>query len=538
MEEGVEIVAKKNWTRREFLRLTGAGAAGAVFGGITPRTSSAGWPSANAGWPVLNPGDKPNIILIPADDLGYNDLAIQGCQDIPTPNIDSIGRNGVRFTQGYVSCPLCAPTRAGLLSGRYQQRFGFEHNPGPANRTDDIFGLPLSEMTLAERLKSLGYATGMVGKWHLGFKPELQPTKRGFDEFFGFLDGGHAYLPGPAGAQNPIMRGTLPVEEKEYLTDAFAREAVAFIGRHKEQPFFLYLPFNAVHAPMQATEKYLSRFPNIQDERRRTHAAMLSALDDAVGGVLAELRAAGLEEKTVIIFLGDNGGPTPETTSSNAPLRGVKGRVLEGGIRIPFLMQWKGKIPGGKVDDRPIISLDMYATAVAAAGAAIDPGWKLDGENLLPYLAGEKSGTPHEALFWRMGPQWAVRSGSLKLVSSGADRESLFDLAADPGEAKNLAAERPEEVKKLRALYDSWNAQMAEPKWKPGPPLKLNPNQRAALPQPGQVKDWFDRLDKNADGKLTADEFPRPVIFRMMDANGDGAVTLDEARIFIQKIRG
>jgi arylsulfatase A-like enzyme len=530
MEEGVEIVDKKNWTRREFLRLTGAGAAGAVFSGIVPRMSV-------AGWPVSNPGDKPNIILVLADDLGYSDLGIQGCPDIPTPNIDSIGRNGVRFTQGYVSCPLCAPTRAGLLSGRYQQRFGFEHNPGPANRTDDIFGLPLSETTMAERLKSLGYVTGMVGKWHLGFKPELQPTKRGFDEFFGFLDGGHAYLPGPGGNQNPIMRGTQPVEEKEYLTDAFAREAVAFIERHKEQHFFLYLPFNAVHAPLQATEKYLSRFPSIQDGRRRTHAAMLSALDDAVGGVLVKLRAAGLEEKTLIVFLGDNGGPTQQTTSSNAPLRGVKGQVLEGGIRIPFLMQWKRKIPGGKVDDRPIISLDIYATFVAAAGAAIDSGWKLDGENLIPYLAGEKAGTPRETLFWRMGAQWAVRSGSLKLVSSGMDKESLFDLAADPGEAKNLAAERPEEVKKLKALYDGWNAQMAEPKWKPAPLLKLNPNQRAALPQPGQVQGWFDRLDKNADGELTPDEFPRPVIFRMMDANSDGAVTLDEARNFIQKIR-
>ena len=530
MEEGVEIVDRKNWTRREFLHLTGVGAAGAVFSGIAPRMSFAGWPASN-------PGDKPNIILILADDLGYNDLGIQGCPDIPTPNIDSIGRNGVRFTQGYVSCPLCAPTRAGLLSGRYQQRFGFEHNPGPANRTDDIFGLPLSETTLAERLKSLGYITGMVGKWHVGFKPGLQPTKRGFDEFFGFLDGGHAYLPGAGGNQNPIMRGTQPVEEKEYLTDAFAREAVAFIERHKEQPFFLYLPFNVVHTPLQATEKYLSRFPNIQDGQRRTHAAMLSALDDAVGGVLAKMRAAGLEEKTLIVFLGDNGGPTQQTTSSNAPLRGVKGQVLEGGIRIPFLMQWKGKIPGGKVDDRPIISLDIYATSVAAAETSIDPGWKLDGENLIPYLAGEKAGTPHETLFWRMGAQWAVRHGSLKLVSSGADKESLFDLAADPGEAKNLAAERPEEVKKLKALYDGWNAQMAEPKWKPAPLLKLNPNQRAALPQPGQVEGWFDRLDKNADGKLTLDEFPRPVIFRMMDANGDGAVTLDEARNFIEKIR-
>jgi len=516
--------------RRDFLQNVGKGATMAlVAGNELLRITHAGESPAAA--------EKPNIVLILADDLGYNDLGIQGCKDIPTPNIDSIGHNGARFTQGYVSCPLCAPTRAGLMTGRYQQRFGLENNPGPENQAGEDYGLPLAEVTLAERLKKLGYATGMVGKWHLGFKPQFQPSKRGFDEFFGFLGGAHPYLPAGRGDQNPIMRGTTPVEEKEYLTDAFSREAVAFIDRHQKESFFLYLPFNAVHAPMQATEKYLARFHDIKDERRRTHAAMLSALDDAVGSVLTKLRETGLEKKTLIFFLGDNGGPTPTTTSNNAPLRGFKAQMLEGGIRIPFLMQWKGRIPAGKVEARPIISLDIHATAVAATGTAIDPAWKLDGIDLLRYVTGDKSGSPHETLYWRMKPQWAVRQGNLKLVSSGSDQDALFDLAKDPGESKNLAAERPDDVKKLKALFDTWDAQLQESLGQSrgarvAQRQLLNPNANLT---PAQVRRQFAALDRNKDGKLTLEEFNRPRIFKRMDANGDGLVTLEEALKFYQR---
>lgn len=406
---------------------------------------------------------KPNIVLIVADDLGYGELSCQGSRDIATPNVDSIAKNGVRFTNGYVSCPVCSPTRAGLLTGRYQQRFGHEFNPGPAQQADAKFGLPLTEVTIANRLKDAGYATGMVGKWHEGYQPAYHPMKRGFDEFFGFLGGAHAYVGHAKKAADPILRGTEPVDEKEYLTDAFARESVAFIDRHKEQPFFLYLPFNAVHAPMDIPEKYKEKLSGIADAKRRTFAAMLVTMDDAVGRVLEKLRSEKLEEQTLVLFVSDNGGPTPQTTSGNGPLRGFKGQTWEGGIRVPFMMQWKGRLPAGKTFDAPAIALDLHATALAAAGVPVPE--KLDGVNLLPFVSGEKAGVPHEVLYWRFGPQAACRKGDWKLViQKGATH--LFNLAQDIGEKDDLAAKEPERLKELQAAYDAWNATLAEPLWK------------------------------------------------------------------------
>ncbi len=407
---------------------------------------------------------KPNIVLIVADDLGFADLGVQGCKDVPMPNIDSIARNGVRFTNGYVSCPVCSPTRAGLLTGRYQQRFGHEFNPGPAAEASPNFGMPLSEVTIANRLKALGYATGMVGKWHLGYNPTMHPMKRGFDEFFGFLGGAHSYINANERRANPILRGTEKIDEKSYLTEAFARETVAFIERHQKEPFFVYLPFNAVHAPMQAIEPYLARFSSITNQRRRTFAAMLSAMDDAVGRVLNKLRELKLEENTLIFFISDNGGPTQQTTSSNLPLNGVKGQVLEGGIRVPFLIQWKGRLPAGKVYNFPVIALDIHPTAVAAAGGVLSPENKLDGVNLLPYLQGEKRNAPHDQLYWRFGEQSAVRAGDWKLVQQyGAVR--LFNLAQDISEKNDLAAKQPDKLKELQTIYDDWDKQLMEPAW-------------------------------------------------------------------------
>ncbi len=412
---------------------------------------------------AIAPASRPNILFIAADDLGYGELSIQGSRDIPTPHIDSIGAEGIRFTNGYVSCPVCSPTRAGWLTGRYQQRFGHEFNPGPAQQASPDFGLPLSETTLADRLKAAGYATGLVGKWHLGYREPFHPLRRGFDEFFGFLAGAHPYLP-RRGAE-PILRGNSPVQESEYLTDAFAREAVAFIERHKQRPFFLYLSFNAVHAPLEATDKYLARFSRIADQRRRTFAAMLSALDDAVGRVLAAIRTHKLDENTLVIFISDNGGPTRNSTSRNDPLRGYKGQVLEGGIRVPFLMRWKGRLPEGRTWDQPVIALDIVPTALAAAGLPLPDS--LDGVNLLPYLTGERRGAPHPALYWRFGNQAAIRKGDWKMVRLGDGATHLYNLAEDIGETRDLAAAQPARLKELSEDWEAWNRQLVAPRWQP-----------------------------------------------------------------------
>jgi len=497
------------------------------------------------------PAAKPNILVILADDLGYGELSCQGfTAQIPTPHIDSIARNGVRFTSGYVSGPYCSPTRAGFMTGRYQQRFGHEFNPGPVQTASPNFGLPLEEQTIGDRLKAAGYATGFFGKSHLGFQPPFHPLKRGFDEYFGFLGGAHSYLDAAADATNPILRGTVPVDSIDYTTDAFGREAVSFIEAHYRQPWFCFLPFNAVHAPLQSLEKYLARFANIEDKRRRTFAAMLSAMDDAVGAVLAKIRERGLEGNTLIFFFSDNGGPTAQTTSGNGPLRGFKAQTWEGGIRLPFMVQWKGRIPAGRVDDRPVIQLDILPTALAAAGVAVKPEWKLDGVDLLPYLTGKMSGAPHEALYWRFGQQIAIRMGDWKLVkgvgSKGvggiqmrgkadtADAE-LYNLGQDIGEKQNLADKEPARLKELAAAWEKWNSGLVEPKWFPGRAGAARPRSPAQR-QAGARSEAFDtrfrQLDLDGDGKISAAEFPRGRLFRQMDRNGDGYVTQEEARAF------
>ncbi len=408
---------------------------------------------------------KPNVVVFLGDDLGYGELGFQGNKEIPTPHIDSIAAGGVRFTQGYVSGPYCSPTRAGLMTGRYQTRFGHEFNGnGPK------FGLPLTESTVADRLKALGYATCAVGKWHLGDQPHNRPTKRGFDEFYGTLANTPFFKPRQFVDSRVSPDVQAPADKDFYTTDAYAERAVDWLGKNKDKPFFLYLPFNAQHAPLEAPEKYLGRFPNIQDQRRRTFAAMLSAMDDAVGRVLAKVKEIGQEENTLVFYLTDNGGPTRNTTSKNDPLRGFKATTLEGGIRVPFLVQWKGKVPAGKTYDQPVIQLDVLPTVVAAAGGTADPAWKLDGVNLLPYLTGETKSRPHEALYWRFGEQWAVRKGHWKLVASridGVKEPKLFNLAEDVGEKEDLTAKHPEKVKELTAAWQAWNAEQKEPLWRP-----------------------------------------------------------------------
>ncbi|MGC4013894.1 MAG: sulfatase-like hydrolase/transferase [Luteolibacter sp.] len=427
---------------------------------------------------------KPNVLLIVADDLGYGELGLQGyTKDIPTPNIDSLAANGTRFSNGYVSGPYCSPTRAALLTGRYQQRFGHEFNPGPPAEANAKVGLDLNEKTIADRLKTAGYATGWFGKSHLGTAPEFHPQQRGFDEFYGFLGGAHSYV-NPGTGVNAIFHGTEPVADPGYLTEAFAREAAAFIEKKKDSQWFVYLPFNAVHAPLETLEKYDKKFASIEDPKRRKFAALLAGLDDSVGTVLNKVRELKLEEDTLVYFISDNGGPTPSTTSGNGPLKGYKAQTSEGGIRVPFVVQWKGKVPAGKTDDRPVIQLDLLPTTLAAAGVPVDPAWKLDGVNLLPYIKDGNTAQPHDTLYWRFGKQIAIRKGDWKLVKSAGDGGTagageantegahLYNLAKDIGEKTDLAAQEPEKVKELAAQWDTWNATLVAPKWTPGGPRR------------------------------------------------------------------
>lgn len=415
---------------------------------------------------------RPNIIVIVGDDMGYADVGFHGCKDIPTPHLDALAKSGVVCTNGYVSGPYCSPTRAGLMTGRYQQRFGHEFNSGGEGG-----GLPLSETTLPDRLSKGGYSTAMVGKWHLGASFAMHPQKRGFDEFFGFLGGAHSYFAARDNLKS-ILRGREPVAEEAYLTDAFSREAVAFLDRKHEKPFFLYLAFNAVHTPMHADDARLKKFAAITDPTRRTYAAMMSAMDDAIGAVLGKLREKQLEQNTLVFFISDNGGPTMASTtvngSINAPLRGSKRQTLEGGVRVPFIVSWPGTIPAGKYE-QPVIQLDFSPTALAAAGMEANDA-KFDGVNLLPHLTGKNSAPPHDTLYWRFGEQMAIRRGEWKLVRYGGNEKidanetwpKLYRLSDDIGEAKDLSQSEPAKVAELDAAWNAWNKELPSAKGSSG----------------------------------------------------------------------
>lgn len=434
--------------------------------------------------------ERPNILLILADDLGYGDVGANGhSTGIATPHIDAIAENGARFTSGYATHPYCSPSRAALMSGMYQHRFGFEANSGPEAYAAANFGVPRSIPILAEKLKEAGYATGMAGKWHIGFREGLRPHERGFDSFYGFLSGARSFYPDPDGNAPLLRNGDVVEEEPHYLTDAFAEEAVDFIDRHykkynrakpanstenREQgtgnsakPWFLYLAFNAVHVPMEATAAYEARFPDITSPKRRTLAAMLAAMDDAVGRVMEKVRELGEEENTLVFFYSDNGGIPSMNASSNGPLRGVKGSTFEGGIRVPFLAQWKGVIPRGLVYENPVMGFDCHATALAAAGLSLDNGAApaLDGVDILPFLTGKNEGRPHEALYWRAANQHAARLGDWKYVKLPRENPSLFNLADDLGETTDLADSHPEKLAQLEKAFAEWSGQMMEPQW-------------------------------------------------------------------------
>lgn len=414
----------------------------------------------------------PNIILMLADDLGYGDLGVTGSKQIPTPHIDSLAANGIRFTNAYVSSPVCAPSRAGLMTGKYQASFGFRDNLAPVQPGHDpeFVGLPLNQTTLAQRLKPLGYTTGIVGKWHLGELPQFSPLKRGFDEFWGYLGGAHDYLRAEPGGEKS-MAGPIVCNYKEpapltYLTDNQGDECVDFIRRHKERPFFLFASFAAPHSPMQATEEDLKRFVHIEDKLRRTYCAMVYRLDQNVGRILGEIRAQGIERDTFVVFLSDNGGPSAPGMSNgsvNAPFRGSKTTVLEGGVRVPMIFKWPATLPCGIKNDEMISSLDILPTFLTAAGGAIGPAEELTGVDLLPFLSVRSNRLPHESLIWTYTVGSAIRSGDWKLIRLPDRLPMLYHLSADPGEQNDLALEQLDRTRWMLGELGRWEVRSPNP---------------------------------------------------------------------------
>ncbi|WP_047812968.1 sulfatase [Rhodopirellula islandica] len=419
--------------------------------------------------------ERPNIVLIVADDLGFSDVGFNGCKEIPTPRLDELAASGVVFTNGYASHPYCSPSRAGLLTGRHQQRFGHESNPEPETQWhgEDTPGMPLTERTLADALKEAGYVTGAIGKWHLGDAKPFWPNRRGFDEWFGFSGGGFSYW-GDLGKKDPslgVHRGDEPVDPKTltHLTDDFSTEAVKFIQRHETEPFFLYLAYNAPHAPDHATRAHLQKTAHIEYGGRAVYGAMVAGMDEGIGRVVDQIRESGLDEDTLVIFYSDNGGRREHAV--NFPYRGHKGMLFEGGIRVPFLVSWPGTVRRGVKEHSPITALDLFPTALAAAGMDPTRNEKLDGQNLLPALTDADKRLPERSLFWRysMGNDsygYAVRDGNWKLVDSRyKERKLLFNLANDPWERNDLADQHPEQVARLSGMIQAWDADNVAPKW-------------------------------------------------------------------------
>jgi arylsulfatase A-like enzyme len=412
---------------------------------------------------------RPNILLIVSDDHGFADVGFNGCTDIPTPQLDRLARGGMICNNGYVTHPFCSPTRAALMTGRYQHRFGHENNPY-YDPNDHREGLPTSQRLLPELMRSAGYVTGWIGKWHLGATPEFRPQQRGFAETFGFIGGGHRYLNWTVNAAveytAPIERNGRAEEMTEHLTTAFGREAAAFVRRHDTQPWFLYLAFNAPHTPHEPTPERLARFAAIADPKRRAYAAQVSLLDDAIGATLEALRTSGQEGRTLVFFFSDNGGPITVNGSRNTPFRDGKGSVYEGGVHVPFIVSWPGTVPAGKRYEQAVSSLDVFATSLARAGVPMPTDRKYDSVDLLPYLKGTRSGSPHDHLFWRaQRGQWAVRASadSSKVVRQAGQPDELYRLVRDPGEASNLATTEPARLATLTAELDAWNKELIAP---------------------------------------------------------------------------
>jgi arylsulfatase A-like enzyme len=425
--------------------------------------------------------EKPNLIVIMADDLGYGDVGYNGCTDIPTPHIDALAKNGVQFSSGYSAYSVCGPSRAGFITGRYQQRFGCERNP-QYRPYDPNMGVPKSEQTIAEVLKPVGYTSKIIGKWHLGAHKETHhPLNRGFDEFYGHLGGSHFYFQNEMKFKDSynltkgreeieqmrtwILDDHTPVAFEKHLTEEFTDEALDFIERHKERPFFLFMSYNAPHTPLQPADEHLERVAHIQDETRQLYAGLVVGLDDGVGQIMNKLRESGLEDNTLVFFMSDNGGKL-KWGADNGVLRKDKGSSFEGGWRVPFLMQWKG-VTQPSVYDQPVNSLDVLATIADLSGAVLDPEKPLDGVNLIPYVTGAKQGSPHREIFLRGGGAqgtYAVRMGDYKIMTyNGGNGRQMFNLKNDISEENNIIKAFPERFKEIENARAEWSKGLIEP---------------------------------------------------------------------------
>ena len=422
-----------------------------------------------------NLSKAPNVLIILADDQGWGDVGFNGAKEVVTPNLDALANSGVTFSQGYASHPYCSPSRAGLMSGRHQQRFGHEANtPHSDGVTETGAGLPLNEELLSETLSKAGYQTAAIGKWHLGDDKKFWPNNRGFDDWFGFYAGGLNYY-GDTG-KKPKMAGVLRngkiVDQSEltYLTEDFTQAAKDYIDKYSktDKPFFIYLAYNAPHTPMLSRQKYLDRVSHIEDGQRAVHASMNTAMDDGIGEVIAKLKQTGEYDNTIIVYFSDNGGSV-QHGASTLLLRGHKGMMFEGGIRVPFTISWPAKVSGKQIVNSPITALDVFPTVLAATGVSA-PNKQLDGVNLLPILTGQTKQAPHEGkpLFWRYtnGAGYAVRLGDHKLVYSAYKKEFfLFDIKKDPYEKTNLASVMPEKLTELKRHYQQWNSKNINGLW-------------------------------------------------------------------------
>ena len=418
----------------------------------------------------------PNVIVIISDDQGYADVGFHGSKEIFTPNIDRIANNGVIFSEGYVSYAVCSPSRAGLITGRYQNRFGYTRNILLAPK-DSIMGLPLTEQTLSDVLGKANYKTKAIGKWHLGAHKSLIPENRGFDEFYGFIIGGHRYFPNDLvlndlkearsqmdGYITKLLDNGKRIETSKYLTEELSNNAVNFIDENSDNPFFLYLSYNAPHTPLQATENDLKRNMHIEKEKRRTYAAMVTSLDDGVGLILDKLEEKKISDNTIVVFLSDNGGVEWYNHSDNGILRGGKGEFFEGGIRVPFVMQWPNVIPKGSVYNKPIIALDLFATAASVANAEQYIEGELDGVNLIPYIIGENNKLPHNFLYWQNRDKDidVIRGERYKYLRMGAE-EYIFDLKNDISEEVNIISSSKDIYDDLKFNFKEWNKEMIDP---------------------------------------------------------------------------